>query len=238
MHEFIKIVYLFNKKPSEELIETLLLELSDHRYSTSSTDEYSIVYWGKSSGMPRTKTGSAEDVAHVWCQYPAAEVSIEFDGFELRMGPNYERDCLSTTPHIDVREHHHPFTGTGMGELDEAVVQRQRRFVEVLAAISAIVDPDWGFGLWGELSVESGTSVDECMASTSPPLYEYNLFDERVVESIGRETVCSAPAWYIEELETGDVFLVPCQPHERCTPWSDSCVAVAEHLGLSVADVD
>jgi len=50
-----------------------------------------------------------------------------------------------------------------------------------------------------------------------------------MVEHYGRETLLSAPAWKVEELDDGAILVV-C--HDDVAEWNADCSDVAEHLGL------
>ncbi|GAB3022465.1 hypothetical protein [Natronobiforma cellulositropha] len=54
------------------------------------------------------------------------------------------------------------------------------------------------------------------------------VFTPPLVETYGRETLLSAPAWHVEELEDGAIILV-C--HDDPT-WETSLQPVADHIGL------
>jgi hypothetical protein len=57
-----------------------------------------------------------------------------------------------------------------------------------------------------------------------------------MVDFIGHETIIDSPAWYVNELSSGGVFLITREPPRLCSPQEDTCVAVARHLGLEMAD--
>ncbi|GAB3021558.1 hypothetical protein [Natronobiforma cellulositropha] len=54
------------------------------------------------------------------------------------------------------------------------------------------------------------------------------IFTPNLVDTYGRETLLSAPAWHVEELEDGAILLV-C--HDDPT-WETSLQPVADHIGL------
>jgi hypothetical protein len=55
------------------------------------------------------------------------------------------------------------------------------------------------------------------------------IFTPPMVEHYGRETLLSAPAWKVEELEDGAILVV-C--HDDVAEWRTDCHDVAEHIGL------
>lgn len=57
------------------------------------------------------------------------------------------------------------------------------------------------------------------------------VFPPELVESYGRDTLLSAPAWRVEELPDGGVLLVAYERPDR--PDGDALDAVHDHLGLS-----
>jgi len=94
----------------------------------------------------------------------------------------------------------------------------------------------WVFGNKGGLAIGEDMSVKELASAIEPPLYEYNLFRQETVKHIGREQVLNAPAWRVEELDTGAVFLVVGEPPMHYRGLIEEREAVADHLGLSVAE--
>lgn len=73
---------------------------------------------------------------------------------------------------------------------------------------------------------------------STPPLYEYNVFRPETVEELGRERVLSAPDWYVEELDSGGVFLAVREPPKQCSPAIDACLDVADHLGIPLGKTE
>ncbi|WP_276302586.1 hypothetical protein [Halorussus lipolyticus] len=55
------------------------------------------------------------------------------------------------------------------------------------------------------------------------------IFTPPMVEHYGRETLLSAPAWKVEELDDGAILVV-C--HDDVAEWQTDCHDVAEHIGL------
>lgn len=55
------------------------------------------------------------------------------------------------------------------------------------------------------------------------------VFTPPMVEHYGRETLLSAPAWKVEELDDGAILVV-C--HDDVDEWQTDCHDVAEHIGL------
>lgn len=236
MKDLIEVAYVFEERPSVDALETLFEGLSAHPLSTSQADSLEIVRWDE-PGQPERHVGTALDAARACNGGYAVKVAIEFGAFELGIGPNHERECLSTVPHVVFDEQVHPFTDPSTGDADRDVHRRRVQFASVLAHAAELLDPNWGFGRWGKLAVEAESTVNDLLASNAPPLYEYNVFDRQTVEAIGPETVLDTPAWYTEKLDTGGVFLVPCQPPNPCAATEDCCVTVARSLGLDIPDV-
>ncbi|TYL39967.1 hypothetical protein CV102_04075 [Natronococcus pandeyae] len=108
----------------------------------------------------------------------------------------------------------------------------------MLARAADILEPRWGFGRRGGIAVGTQETVDDLAARTTPPLYEYNVFRPETVEALGRERVRSAPAWYVEELDNGGVFLAVREPPRQCGPAAEPCFEVGDHLGIALGKTD
>jgi hypothetical protein len=66
---------------------------------------------------------------------------------------------------------------------------------------------------------------------TVDTLYFINLFGPELVNKLGRDRLLSAPAWKIEELDDGGIFLVPTE-HIAVSGGGYSLLRVARHLGM------
>lgn len=234
-NDWIEVAYVFDRSPSCGVLRSAFRGLMEHSRRENDAGTFAVAYWDDPSDIVRLE-GDETDAARACSNYEAATVTIPFDGFELRVGRDHTSGCLASTPHLILREEVHPFTEPWDSESTHT--NRRRHFTEILAQAGELLDPAWAFGRRGGAAVEPGESPTALASSMRPPLYEYNLFHETVVNDIGRERIHSAPAWNIEDLETGSIFLVTREPPRSCTPNEPPCAAVAEHLGLSVADVD
>ncbi|WP_247729405.1 hypothetical protein [Halovivax limisalsi] len=234
MKDFIEIAYVFEEQLTVDALETLFESLASHPYSSSAASSLDIVCWVETGGMEK-QVGTSMDAARACRKGYAASVTIEFGSFELSIGPDHEDECLSNVPHIVFSEHVHPFRVPSTEDVDQGFHRRRFQFVSVLAYAAELLDPNWGFGRWGNLAVDSDSTVRELATSNAPPLYEYNVFDSQTVETIGRDRVLSAPAWFVEELDSGGVFLAVREPPKQCNSSLAPCVEVADHLGIPIA---
>ncbi|WP_159076952.1 hypothetical protein [Halococcoides cellulosivorans] len=55
------------------------------------------------------------------------------------------------------------------------------------------------------------------------------IFTPQMIDYYGRETLLSAPAWKVEELNDGSIMTV-C--HDNVLDWMEDCRDVADHIGL------
>ena len=85
--------------------------------------------------------------------------------------------------------------------------------------------------VYGHIYYHTGMNPDrdEVLRLQIEYLYLVNLFSPELVQKLGRERLLSAPAWKVEELEDGAVFLAPTDyvAHPGYT-----LKKVAEHVGL------
>jgi len=121
------------------------------------------------------------------------------------------------------------------GEGSAGIERLRREFVDIHALAADILEPRWAFGRRGGLAIGEDESIEKLTETTTPPLYEYNYFRPETVDALGWDRVLTAPAWYVEKLDSGGVFLAVREPPKQCSPGVDACVEVADHLGIPLA---
>ncbi|WP_225308215.1 hypothetical protein [Haloarcula sp. CBA1131] len=142
-----------------------------------------------------------------------------------------------STPYLEFTTWIYALQNPDDGHIDR-VKQRRRGFAEIHAKAADILDPQWGFGRRGGLAIGEDETVEDLATRTKPPLYEYNVFRPETLEAIGREQVLSAPAYYVEELDSGGVFMAVTEPPKQCGHEGQQCEEVADQLGLSLAKTE
>ena len=121
------------------------------------------------------------------------------------------------------------------GEGSAEIERLRREFVDIHALVAEVLEPRWAFGRRGGLAIGEDESIKELSETTTPPLYEYNYFRPETVDALGWDCVLTAPAWYVDKLDSGGVFLAVREPPKQCSPGVDTCVEVADHLGIPLA---
>lgn len=235
MDDRIEIAYILDRPCSEEEIKTLFEALVDHRFRSQAEEDLDIAYWDD-AGDTHTLSGSPGQAASVCVQHGSVAVTIAFEEFRLRIGPNSDRGAFAEIPHLTVDTQIHPFTESEADSDRNRLEERRQKFADTLADIAAKLEPIWAFGRRGGVTFDASVSIGDLASSPSPPLYEYNVFNAETVDSIGRERVISSPAWHVEELETGAVLLVVRAPPLSCSPQEPTCKAVADHLGMDLIE--
>jgi hypothetical protein len=233
-NDWIEIVFLFEGRPTEDTITNLLNVLATRSTHQNNDETLSTAFWDDTSDINQEETG-VEEAADIVTDYQVSVVTISFDGFELQVGYEYNDNYLDSVPHLVLSEQIHPFTETNKTGIDAEIKRHRHLFADILADAGEIITPKWGFGRRGGVASDSKPAT-ELLVKNRPPLYEYNLFNSEMVDSIGRKVIADSPAWYINELSSGGVFLVTREPPRSCSPQEDTCVVVARHLGLEMAD--
>lgn len=121
------------------------------------------------------------------------------------------------------------------GEGSAEIERLRREFIDIHALAAEVLEPRWAFGRRGGLAIGEDESIEELTEMTTPPLYEYNYFRPETVDALGWDRVLTAPAWYVNKLDSGGVFLAVREPPKQCSPGVDACVEVADHLGIPLA---
>jgi len=144
------------------------------------------------------------------------------------------RDLLSDpwVPHLRFSTWIYRLKRADDGEGSAEIERLRREFVDIHALVAEVLEPRWAFGRRGGLAIGEDESIEELSKTTTPPLYEYNYFRPETVDALGWDRVLTAPAWYVDKLDSGGVFLAVREPPKQCSPGVDACVEVADHLGI------
>lgn len=241
-YDWIEIAYVFDDEPTAETYESLLDVLPRYPGNTLEEDEFGVNYSDGNGVDERRVSGSTSEVAELLSTHPNCRISVPMglDLYDLSIGFNKTGAGLlpsSSRPYVRFATTIYVFEDPD--EEDDASLENgrhlRREFVEVLAHAADVLEPRWGFGRRGGLAVGEDDTVESLAAMTTQPLYEYNVFRPETVEAIGRDRVLSAPAWYVEELDWGGIFLAVREPPDQCNPSQTPCVEVADHLGIPLA---
>lgn len=157
------------------------------------------------------------------------DISISFDeqGLSLLSDP--------WVPHLKSISWIYRLKGTNDGEGSTEIERLRHEFAEIHALAAEVLEPRWVFGRRGGLAIGENESIEELTEMTTPPLYEYNYFRPETVDALGWDRVLTAPAWYVNKLDSGGVFLAVREPPKQCSPSTDACLEVADHLGIPLA---
>ena len=236
--DWIEIAYLFDEKPSLEAYKVLFNSLPQNPGPEYDAREFDIRYTDQDDGQDRSIFAESDKAVEALTTSEYCSVEVWLDRYGIDIGfdknglgsPNY-----SATPYLNFATTIYSFQNSDDNRNLEEYKERRREFVEILSQSANILEPKWGFGRRGGLAIGENETVEELADRTCPPLYEYNVFRSETVEAIGRDRVLSAPAWYVEELASGGVFMTVREPPKQCAPHIEACTDVAEHLGLELA---
>lgn len=235
-YDCIEMAFVFDNPPSVETYETLLETLLGYSGIDTEATELNIKYQNEGDESEWASCNHRE-IARIARTSSSMNVSVPLEWDDISIGfskggmgfPTY-----SSTPYLRFTTWIHTLQEPDREPL-ERVTRRRWEFAEIHARAANVLDPKWGFGRRGGLAIGEDETVEALAAMTTPPLYEYNVFRPETVEAIGRDRVLSAPAWYVEELDSGGVFLAVREPPKQCNPSQKPCVEVADHLGISLA---
>ncbi|SFR97798.1 hypothetical protein SAMN05216559_1916 [Halomicrobium zhouii] len=239
-YDWIQIAYLLETEPSVETYESLFSRINTHLDRPPRSDEVEVVYWDDED--ERNETAEEYDgAAQIASEYPTVKVLLETTWDDISIGfekqgvgfPSYE-----STPFLRFTTWIYTLEDTDEEAYQEEVEQYRREFAEIHALAADVLGPKWGFGRRGGLAIGENDSIEELASTTTPPLYEYNVFRPETVEELGRERVLSAPAWYVQELDSGGVFLAVREPPKQCSSTTDACLDVADHLGIPLGKIE
>lgn len=229
-NEWIEVAYIFDRNISKNEFRELFEAFERYLRSGSADDEITDSYYRGDDYIGHYSDALSAAINN----NGSFQVELPFRGFNPYLGTGDV--LLSSVPHVSVSETIHPFTKPDTEELLREIRKRRRTFTDALSVVAEILEPMWVFGGKGGLAVGEDMSVKGLASAIEPPLYEYNLFRQETVKHIGRERVLNAPAWRVEELDTGAVFLVVGEPPMHYRGLIEEREAVADHLGLSVAE--
>lgn len=113
--------------------------------------------------------------------------------------------------------------------------EKVRTLTEIVRDISNKVEAVYAFGRLGGIQPEDQVPSDEQLRNgTVDSLDWVTVFPESTVDTIGRTRILQAPAWHVEELDSGQILLVVTDnPRAPSDEWEDAFERTREHLGLS-----
>ena len=236
-YDWIQIAYIFESEPSIESYESLFGKVLTYLNKSPRTGKVEAVYWNeddeRNEGAVRPN-----DAAQIASEYPTMKVNLETVWDDISIGfekqgkgfPSYDQ-----TPYLRFTTWIYALKDTDDEQYLETIKQYRRNFAEIHAQAANILEPTWGFGRRGGLAIGEDETIEDLATRTKPPLYEYNVFRPETVKAIGREKVLSAPAYYVEELDSGGVFMAVTEPPKQCGHEGQQCEEVADQLGLDLS---
>ncbi|MDS0255848.1 hypothetical protein NC662_19275 [Haloarcula tradensis] len=241
-YDTIEIAYVLDGEPSIAIYKSLFEVFTEYLGLDYEEDVYSIrarQINGYNNNVDTT--GKYDDVIQTLSSYPNWSVEIPLSYDELTVTRTIDSHNLTSKPSCEsiyFSTWIYGLKDTDDEELLETVKQYRRNFAEIHAQAANTLEPKWGFGRRGGLAIGEDEAIEELATKTRPPLYEYNVFRAETVEAIGREQVLSAPAYYVEELDWGGVFMAVTEPPKQCGHECQQCDEVADQLGLSLAKTE
>ena len=225
-YDKIQVAYIFEKEPTvddyQSLFEQLLeytgndkqIKISADEIKTDPAEAAEFVYKDESGNVrPPNKLDTS--------------ISSSKAGWDLLSDP--------WVPHLRFSTWIYRLKRADDGEGSAEIERLRREFVDIHALVAEVLEPRWAFGRRGGLAIGEDESIEELTETTTPPLYEYNYFRPETVDALGWDRVLTAPAWYVDKLDSGGVFLAVREPPKQCSPGVDACVEVADHLGIPLA---
>ncbi|ELZ21970.1 hypothetical protein C477_04474 [Haloterrigena salina JCM 13891] len=238
-YDWIQIAFLFDRELSHETYESLFDLFLEYSETDDNRDELDDRYGDETNGSQRVRADASE-IARTVRSVSSVKVSVPVGWDDISIGFSRNGSGFPTygsTPYLTFTTWIYALKDSDREPL-ERVKRRRREFVEILARAANVLEPRWGFGRRGGLAIGEDDTIDDLAARLAPPLYEYNVFRPETVETLGRERVRSAPAWFVEELDSGGAFLAVREPPRQCSPAAEPCLEVADHLGISVGKTD
>ncbi|WP_228841740.1 hypothetical protein [Haloarcula sp. CBA1127] len=241
-YDSIELGFVFEEPPSQQAHETLFSMFYNQGDGSKGEKHHEIHY--RDGDHRSTIDADNEEAAEIMTTASMCHVSLSTGhsniDHTIEVGfDNSGMGLLATSPY------HHLSLTTWIYSLEDpkkealdTVKNRRMRYVRGLAEMAQIFGPLWGFGRRGGLAVGEDETIEDLATRTKPPLYEYNVFRAETVEAIGREQVLSAPAYYVEELDWGGVFIAVTEPPKQCGHEGQQCKEVADQLGLSLAKTE
>ncbi|AXR79506.1 hypothetical protein AArc1_3201 [Natrarchaeobaculum sulfurireducens] len=238
-YDTIQIAHLFGREPSRDTYESLFELFLEYSGADEDQSKLDVIYTDEEN-TSKTSSASVSKVSQIARSANSVTVKAPMGWDDLSIG--FSRDgagfpAYESTPYLTFTAWIYPLKDPTRETLEQ-VKLRRREFVELLGRASDVLEPRWGFGRRGGLAIGEDDTIDDLVATTTPPLYEYNVFRPETVEAIGRERVRSAPAWYVEELDNGGVFLSVREPPKQCHHAAEPCLEVADHLGVPLAKTE
>lgn len=241
-YDCIKIGFVFEEAPSRQAYETLFNIFYNQDNESKNKKGHEIHY--RDGDHRSTIDADNDEAAKIMTTASMCHVSLSTGhsniDHTIEVGfDNSGMGLLATSPYpyLSLTTWTYSLEDPKKEALD-TVKDRRMRYVRGLAEIAKIFRPLWGFGRRGGIAIGEDQTIEDLATRLKPPLYEYNVFRQETVEAIGREHVLSAPAYYVEELDSGGVFLAVREPPKQCSTAADACLDVADHLGIPLGKTE
>lgn len=228
----IEVAYLFDGPLPVDALTDLFRTLESLGGGPPRGDPYPIAWWD-AEGSLRTDHLPIRDLGDVVLSAADSTVRVSFPGFDVELGRSSEQGRLSSMPHLLLSTAVSPFES---GDASLSVVDRRReRWLNVLARTAESLEPAIAYGGRGEERIVADVPLEDPSSDRPAVLWDYNVYSESLVSDIGRDRMEKTPAYHVESLSTGAVFLVVRAPPQSCGPTVEACTAVADHLGIPVS---
>lgn len=235
-YDRIEVAYILNSEPSVQVYASLFDGFPQRPGPEYGPEEFNINYW-TDDGEKQHEHNDAAAAAEAIKFSPTARIGVSMGRYEIQVTTNRTDSwLLSEVPHVTFSAEVYSFEQPDDAAQIEDAEHRRREFVQILADAAAVLEPKWGFGRRGGIAIDEDDSIDSLSNTPTPPLYEYNVFPSETVDRLGRERLRSAPVWFVEELDTGAIFLAVREPPKSCSQTVDQCLDVADYLGVSLAE--
>lgn len=164
-----------------------------------------------------------------------ASITVERDHTEIRVELNADtgRDPPELT-NIHIRawdsEFRPPRDGWNGRKREDATVA----YLDAVRTSVETLEPNYGYGRYPEYTkMKAIPTYDDVLDGRVKGTFWLNVFGEKHIQTLGRDRIESAPAWRVEELDTGQFLVVasdnPVEPSEE---WGGALDALASHLGM------
>ncbi|WP_224448652.1 hypothetical protein [Haloprofundus salilacus] len=220
---------LFAEQPENKFVEGIKSLLQSHWNIPESEGSYEYFVDER-----RLKTQSLDELFTHLHQAHSAGITVEKDDFEIGLMTDAQGYPFEDVSNIEVWSWSWEFD-YGVNEPGRPFATKNvERYVSAITLLSTILDPVYAYGKRME-TVDPDTVPDEegLTNHVVNEIFWLNIFSEPLVEKFGRDRILSAPAWRVDELDTGTIVLIaedsPVRPSKE---WQGSRSKIADHLGM------
>lgn len=215
--------YLLDTPPEGEFVRNLIQKCLDIGCTTMQDGRTDVCkYVSQDTGIVRT-TEETEVAVDSLAAGGTGRIELWYENLRFDLELNRGSPYVPDVPYFSLMVWSRQFESYG-DDAEAEIRERVNQFLEIARPLAELAEPTYAYGF-----VEKYEPEDVCPAErdiregTIEDIFWINVFSEPAITKLGEERLLSTPAWTVEKLSTGAIFLVV-----NDSPWY--CTRAAEEI--------